>query len=107
MGNPILDFTVALAKPAPARVDAALRAHMAGALAMRARLDAERTGAVPVPVPRRQRQRSLTTILRQSRKAGANRVEYGGAVIHLTGSGSPATPAEAESDVNEWEGEPA
>ena len=33
MENPILDFSVTLAKPALVRVDDALRAHMAGARA--------------------------------------------------------------------------
>jgi hypothetical protein len=94
-----------------------LRAQIAGWLAVEpnrhiadsllAGMLRERVEPVPAPVPRRQRKRSLTTILRQARNAGADRVEYGEAVIHLTGNGSPATPVEAESDVNEWEGEPA
>jgi hypothetical protein len=38
--------------------------------------------------------------LRQARAAGAARVEYGGAVIYLTGNGSPAAPAEP---ANPWD----
>jgi len=56
-----------------------------------------------VPAPRRQRQRSLKTILRQARAAGAARVEYGGAMIHLTDSGSPAAPAESNgNELDQW-----
>jgi hypothetical protein len=50
--NPILDFSATLAKPAVVRVDAAaLRAHMAGAIAMLARMDAELVKPAPAPVP--------------------------------------------------------
>jgi hypothetical protein len=70
--NPILDFSATLAKPALVRVDDALRAQMAGALAVRARLDAELVEPAPVPVSRRQRKRSpsLTKALREAKKAG-------------------------------------
>jgi hypothetical protein len=50
MENPILDFSATLAKPALVRVDDALRAHMAGAIAVRARLDAELVKPAPAPV---------------------------------------------------------
>jgi hypothetical protein len=50
--------------------------------------------------PKRTRQPSFTTILRQARKAGAARVDYHGAVVHLTGDTAPAEP---ESDGNEWD----
>jgi hypothetical protein len=55
-------------------------------------------GALAHPKPKRSRQRSLTTILRQARKAGADRVVIGGAVVYLNpmgGEGPPAAPAEA------------
>ena len=57
MENPILDFSATLAKPALVRVDDALRAHMAGAIAVRARLDAERVKSAPVPTASQRRQR--------------------------------------------------
>ena len=55
------------------------------------------------PKPKRSRQRSLTTILRQARKAGADRVVIGGAVVYLNptpGEGPPAAPTEAAD--NSW-----
>ena len=75
MENPILDFSATLAKPVIRADAAALRMHLAGALAMRARLDAELVEHVPaapqpVPVPRRQRKPSLTKALREAKKAG-------------------------------------
>ena len=72
MENPILDFSATLAKPALVRVDDALRAHIAGAIAVRARLDAELVKPAPAPVSRRQRKRSpsLTKALREAKKAG-------------------------------------
>jgi hypothetical protein len=96
MDNPILDFTSTLAKPAPVRVDDALRAR---ALAERARLDAEFVKQhAPVPVPRRQRKRSLTKVCEAARKSGADRVIVDGVVIVL--SPSAAVP---ESNANEWD----
>ena len=50
MENPILDFSASFAKPGLVRAHDALRAHMAGALAVRARLDQERM-VKPVPQP--------------------------------------------------------
>jgi hypothetical protein len=98
MENPILDFSATLAKPALVRVDHALRAHMAGAIAVRARLDAELVKPAPVPVPRRQRKRSLAKVCEAARKAGADRVIVDGVVIAL--SPSAAVP---ETDANEWD----
>ena len=98
MENPILDFSATLAKPALVRVDDALRAHMAGAIAVRARLDAELVKPAPAPVPRRQRKRSLTKVCEAARKAGADRVIVDGIVIAL--SPSAAVP---ETDANEWD----
>jgi hypothetical protein len=98
MENPILDFSATLAKPALVRVDDALRAHMAGAIAVRARLDAELVKPAPAPVPRRQRKRSLAKVCEAARKAGADRVIVDGVVIAL----SPAA-AVPESDANEWD----
>jgi hypothetical protein len=49
--------------------------------------------------PKRHRKPSLTTIVKQALKAGADRVEYSGAVIYLRGDGAPA-PAEA---ADEWD----
>jgi hypothetical protein len=98
MENPILDFSATLAKPALVRVDDALRAHMAGAIAVRARLDAELVKPAPAPVPRRQRKRSLTKVCEAARKAGADRVIVDGVVIAL----SPAATV-PETDANEWD----
>jgi hypothetical protein len=98
MENPILDFSATLAKPALVRVDDALRAHMAGATAVRARLDAELVKPAPAPVPRRQRKRSLTKVCEAARKAGADRVIVDGVVIAL----SPAATV-PETDANEWD----
>ena len=98
MDNPILDFSATLAKPALVRVDDALRAHMAGAAAERARLDAELVKPAPAPVPRRQRKRSLTKVCEIARKAGANHVIVDGVVIAF--SPSAAVP---KSDANEWD----
>jgi hypothetical protein len=98
MENPILDFSATLAKPVLVRVDDALRAHMAGAIAMRARLDAELVKPAPVPVPRRQRKRSLTKVCEIARKSGANHVIVDGVVIAF--SSAAAAP---ESDANEWD----
>ena len=105
MENQTLDFAVTLRKPATLVYGhEALHAHMAAAVRERARLDQERVKPAPAPVPRRQRKKSLTTLLRQARHAGANRVEYGGAVIHLTGNGSPAAAApESVTVTNEWD----
>jgi hypothetical protein len=98
MENPILDFSATLAKPALVRVDDALRAHMAGAFAVQARLDAElRAKHAPVPAPRRQRKRSLTKVCEVARKAGADRVIVDGVVIVL--SPSAAVPESG----NEWD----
>jgi hypothetical protein len=97
--NPILDFSATLAKPALVRVDDALRAHMAGAIAVRARLDAELVKPAPAPVPRRQRKRSLTKVCEIARKAGANHVIVDGVVIAF----SPATAAAVESNGNEFD----
>jgi hypothetical protein len=61
-------------------------------------------GALAHPKPKRSRQRSLTTILRQARKAGADRVVIGGAVVYLNptpGEGPPAAPTEAAD--NSWD----
>jgi hypothetical protein len=101
--NQTLDFTNALRKPATfVYGHAALHAHMAAAVRERARLDAERTGAVPVPAPRRQRKKSLTALLRQSRKAGADRVIVDGVVIAL--SPAAAMPESVTvTDSNEWD----
>jgi hypothetical protein len=103
MENPILDFSASFAKPGHVRAhDAALRVHTAGALAARARLDAELVKPAPVPVPRRQRKRSLAKVCEAARKAGADRVIVDGVVIAL----SPAAAAAAavpESDGNEWD----
>ena len=58
----------------------------------------------PAALPNRSRQRSLTTILRQARKAGADRVIIGGAVVYhnpMPGEGPPATPTEAAD--NSWD----
>jgi hypothetical protein len=97
--NPILDFSDTLAKPALRVEDAALRAHMAGAIAVRARLNAELVKPVSVPAPpRRQRKRSLSTVVEAARKAGADRVVVDGMVIVL----SPAA-AVAETSSNEWD----
>jgi hypothetical protein len=98
MENSILDFSATLAKPALVRVDDALRAHMAGAIAVRARLDAELVKPAPAPVPRRQRKRSLTKVCEAARKAGADRVIVDGVVIAL----SPAATV-PETDANEWD----
>jgi hypothetical protein len=52
MDNPPIDLRDTLRNPATLVYGhEALHMHMAGALAMRARLDAERTGAAPVPAP--------------------------------------------------------
>ena len=100
MENPILDFSATLAKPALVRVDDALRAHMAGAIAVRARLDAELVKPAPAPVPRRQRKRSLSKVCEAARKAGADRVIVDGVVIGL----SPAAAvSESGVNVNEWD----
>src|ERR1700730_17497661 len=99
MENPILDFSATLAKPALVRVDDALRAHMAGAIAVRARLDAELVKPAPAPVPRRQRKRSLTKVCEIARKAGANHVIVDGVVIAF----SPAAAAAVESNGNEFD----
>jgi hypothetical protein len=99
MENPILDFSATLAKPALVRVDDALRAHMAGAIAVRARLDAELVKPAPAPVPRRQRKRSLTKVCEAARKVGADRVIVDGVVIAL----SSAVSAPAESNGNEFD----
>jgi hypothetical protein len=98
--NSILDFSVTLAKPGLVRArDAALRMHMAGALAVRARLDQELVKPALVPTPsRRQRKRSLTKVCEIARKAGANRVIVDGVVIAFLPSA--AVP---ESNVNEWD----
>ena len=59
-------------------------------------------GALAHPKPKRSRQPPLTTILRQARKAGADRVVIGGAVVHLNpmpGGGPPAT----EAADNSWD----
>jgi hypothetical protein len=98
MENPILDFSATLAKPALVRVDEALRVHMAGVIAFRARLDAERVKSAPVPVPRRQRKRSLTKVCEIARKSGANHVIVDGVVIVLSPSATVA-----ESKANEWD----
>jgi hypothetical protein len=100
MENPILDFSATLAKPALVRVDDALRAHMAGAIAVRARLDAELVKPAPAPVPRRQRKRSLTKVCEAARKAGADRVIVDGVVIALSPS---AAVSESGVNVNEWD----
>jgi hypothetical protein len=97
--NPILDFSATLAKPALVRVDDALRAHMAGAIAFRARLDAELVKPAPAPVPRRQRKRSLTKVCEAARRAGADRVIVDGVVIVL----APAAAVPAESNGNEFD----
>ena len=60
---------------------------------------------VDAPVSRRQRRRSLAQICRAARRAGADRVIVDGGIVIYLSNGSP--PVEAESDVNEWEGEPA
>jgi hypothetical protein len=89
-----------LANPAAlVRWDEALRAHMAGAIAMRARLDAERVRPAAAPVPRRQRKRSLTKVCEAARKAGADRIIVDGVVIAL----SPAAAVAAESNGNEFD----
>jgi hypothetical protein len=104
--NPILiDFSASFAKPAArVRVDDALRAHMAAAVAAeRARLDDElaKRKPAPAPVPRRQRKRSLTQVCQAARKAGADRVIVDGVVIAL--SPSAAVPAESNSNaLDEW-----
>jgi hypothetical protein len=108
MDNPILDFSVALAKPMElVREHEALRAHFSGAIASaRARLDDERsvrvrslpaTGDTEMPAPRRQRKRSLAKVCEAARKAGADRVIVDGVVIVL----SPA--AVPESNGNEFD----
>ena len=56
------------------------------------------TGSKPAALPKRSRHPSLTTILRQARKAGADRVIIGGAVVYLNpmpGEGPQAAPTEA------------
>jgi hypothetical protein len=60
-------------------------------------------GALAHPKPKRSRQRSLTAILRQARKAGADRVVISGAVVYLnpTGEGPQAAPTEAAD--NSWD----
>ena len=61
-------------------------------------------GSKPTALPKRARQPSLTTILRQARKAGADRVVIGGAVVYLNptpGEGPPAAPTEAAD--NSWD----
>jgi hypothetical protein len=61
-------------------------------------------GPLAHPKPKRSRQRSLTTILRQARKAGADRVVIGGAVVYLSpmpGEGPPAASTEAAD--NSWD----
>ena len=61
-------------------------------------------GALAHPKQKRSRQPSLTTILRQARKAGADRVVIGGAVVHLNpmpGEGPPGAPTEAAD--NSWD----
>ena len=89
MENPILDFSATLAKPALVRVDDALRAHMAAAFEVHARLDAElRARPAPGPVPRRQRKRSLAKVCEAARKAGADRVIVDGVVIALSPAAS-------------------
>ena len=100
MENPILDFSATLAKPAFVRVDDALRAHMAGAIAVRARLDEELVKPAPVPTAsqRRQRKRSLTNVCEAARKAGADRVIVDGVVIVLS-----AVAAAPEPTANEWD----
>jgi hypothetical protein len=60
-------------------------------------------GSWPAALRKRTRQPSLTTILRQARKAGADRVVIGGAVVYLNpipGEGPPAAPEAAE---NSWD----
>jgi hypothetical protein len=100
MENPILDFSASFAKPAVVRVDEALRVHMAVALAVRARLDAELVKPAPAPVPRRQRKRSLTKVCEIARKAGANHVIVEGVVIAFSPDAAAAVP---ESNANEWD----
>ena len=102
MENSILDFSASFAKPAVVRVDEALRVHMAGAIAMRARLDAEQQWIkpAPAPVPRRQRKRSLATVCEAASKAGADRVIVDGVVIAFSPAAAAAVP---ESNANEWD----
>jgi hypothetical protein len=100
MENTILDFSATLAKPAIVRVDDALRGHMAGALAMRARMDAELVKPAPVLVPRRQRKRSLSKVVEAARKVGADRVIVDGVVIAFSPAAAAAMP---ESTTNEWD----
>jgi hypothetical protein len=61
-------------------------------------------GSRPAALAKRSRQPSLTTILRQARKAGADRVVIGGAVVYLNpmpGEGPSAAPTEAAD--NSWD----
>src|SRR5450755_4695046 len=103
MENPILDFSATLAKPALVRVDDALRAHMAGAIAARARLDAELVKPAPAPVPRRQRKRSLTKVCEIARKSGANHVIVDGVVIAFSPAAAAPESTVTDPDANEWD----
>jgi len=89
------------------RVPEAMRAELATAVAAeRARLGAELIKPAPVPVPRRQRRRSLASTLKAARKAGADRVEYGGAMSHLNGESQPQAAngdAAGAPERNPWE----
>jgi hypothetical protein len=61
-------------------------------------------GLKPAALAKRSRQPSLTTILRQARKAGADRVIIGRAVVYLNprpGEGPQAAPTEAAD--NSWD----
>ena len=71
---------------------------MAGAIAMRARLDPELVKPVPAPVPRRQRKRSLTKALREAKKAG---ISVTGATLTADGSVSLSFGEAAKSNGNE------
>jgi hypothetical protein len=106
MENPILDFSATLAKPALVRVDDALRAHMAGAIAVRARLDAELVKPAPAPTAsqRRQRKRSLTKVCEAARKAGADRVIVDGVTIALSPAAAVSeSVSPTDSNTNEWD----